>query len=128
SCFFRLIALMVVLLFVQGGGQTSTEDRERARSVQRKALFTLPLLGAYVLIFGDNLYFGFDLTLMPLWMRHHLGASVAFIGLTYAIWALPNIIGSPIGGRMADRMRRSRLIFLFGLAQVPMYTAYGLAN
>lgn len=128
SCVFRLAALAVVLLFVQAGGRTSIEDRQRARSVPWRALLTLPLLGVYVLTFGDNLYFGFELTLMPLWMRHHLGASVTFIGLTYAVWALPNIVGSPIGGRIADRVRRSSMIILFGLAQVPIYTAYGLAN
>jgi MFS family permease len=94
--------------------------------VPRRALFTLPLIGAYILFFGDNLYFGFELTAMPLWMRHNLGAPVAVIGLAYAVWAVPNIIGSPIGGRIADRVRRSGLILAFGLAQVPMYTAYGL--
>jgi MFS family permease len=128
SCVFRLAALAVVLLFVRTGGRTSTAERQRARSVPWRALVTLPLVGVYVLTFGDNLYFGFDLTLMPLWMRNHLGATVALIGLTYAVWALPNIIGSPIGGRLADRVRRSRMILIFGLAQVPMYMAYGLAN
>jgi len=63
---------------------------------------------------------------MPLWMRHHLGAPVAAIGLAYAVWALPNIIGAPLGGRLADRARRSSLIVAFGLAQVPCYAAYGL--
>jgi MFS family permease len=35
---------------------------------------------------------------------------------------------SPVGGRVADRRRRSALILIFGLAQVPFYAVYGLAN
>jgi MFS family permease len=126
SCLFRVVALVVVLALVPPPGRTHMSDRELARKVPRRALFTIPLVGAYILYFGDYIYLGFDLTLMPLWMRNHLGASVVFIGLAYAVWALPNMIGSPIGGRIADRRRRSALIFTFGLAQVPLYAAYGL--
>ena len=127
SCVCRLLALAIVLTLVRAEGHAHHhEARMRARAVPRRALFTLPLIGAYVLVLGDNLYFGFDLTLMPLWMRHHLGASVALIGLAYAVWSLPNIIASPFGGQLADRVRRSGLIVAFGLAQVPLYAAYGL--
>jgi MFS family permease len=35
---------------------------------------------------------------------------------------------TPIGGRVADRRRRSYLIIIFGLAQVPIYVVYGLAT
>lgn len=125
STAFRLVALAVVLFLPSGGTHHHPEARARARAVPRRALFTLPLIGTYILVLGDNLYFGFDLTLMPLWMRHHLGATVAVIGLAYAVWALPNVIGSPIGGRLADRRRRSAVILTFGLGQVAMYAAYG---
>ncbi|TMC58480.1 MAG: MFS transporter [Chloroflexota bacterium] len=61
-------------------------------------------------------------------MHDHLGASVAVIGLAYMAWSIPNIILSPIGGRLADRYRRSLMIAIFGLAQVPLYILYGLAT
>ncbi|MDB5058510.1 MAG: hypothetical protein JWO59_1982, partial [Chloroflexi bacterium] len=128
SCIFRVAALVIVLALVRDGVQAGRRSRMPAGKVPRRALFTLPLLGAYILAFGDNLYFGFDLTLMPLWMRHNLGAPVAAIGLAYSAWAFPNIVGAPIGGRLADRRRRSTIIFAFGLAQVPMYATYGLLN
>jgi MFS family permease len=124
SCFFRVLALAVVLLLVPEG-RRHPEARARAKAVTRRALFTRSLIGTYILVFGDNLYFGFELTLMPLWLRHHLGASVAIIGLGYAVWALPNMVGAPIGGRLADRRRRSSIILSLGLAQVVMYAAYG---
>jgi MFS family permease len=128
SCVFRLVALVIMLTLVTEGGRVPAAARALARAVPRRALFTLPLVGTYILAFGDNLYFGFDLTLMPLWMRHHLDAPVAAIGLAYVAWALPNIVGAPLGGRFADRSRRSRLILVFGLAQAPIYAVYGLLN
>ncbi len=125
---FRVAAVVLVITMIHTQGQVSREARERAKAVPLAAFFTLPLLGAYILVLGDYLYLGFDLTLVPLWMHDHLGASIAFIGLTYTAWAIPNIITSPLGGRLADRTRRSLLILVFGLAQVPLYLTYGLLN
>jgi MFS family permease len=118
------VALAVVLALVPQGNR-HPEARARARAVPRRALFTRPLIGTYLLVFGDNLFFGFELTLLPLWLRNHLGASVGIIGLSYAVWALPNMVAAPIGGRLADRRRRSAVIVAFGLAQSAMYATYG---
>src|SRR5579872_644442 len=124
----RLLAVVIVALLVPAGQERHPRERARASAVPRRALFSLPLVGSYLLVFGDYLWIGFDITLVPLWMRNHLGASVAVIGLAYAVWAVPNVIGSPFGGRVADRLRRSRVILTLGLAQVPMYLAYGLSS
>ena len=50
------------------------------------------------------------------------------IGIVSMLWAIPTIVLSPFTGRLADHMRRSTLILIFGLAQVPFYIAYGLAS
>jgi MFS family permease len=126
---FRLLAVVLVVTMIH----VPRPDRERTGSKQRdtfsyRQLFSLPLIGAYLIAFGDYLYLGFDLTLMPLWMHDHLGATVTIIGVFYMLWAIPNMLLSPIGGRVADKRRRSTLIFLFGLIQVPIYIIYGLAN
>ena len=65
-------------------------EERSPRTVSLRELLSLPLLGAYILVFGDYLYIGFDLTLFPLWMHDHLGASVAVIGLAYIAWGIPN--------------------------------------
>jgi MFS family permease len=127
----RIIALFIVLLLVpaavsQGAAQPTRAQERTAR--QSSLLWGLPLLGAYVLAFGDYLFLGFDLALLPLWMNQHLGATVAVIGIAYVAWAVPSIVLAPFGGRIADRTRRSRLILIFGLAQVPLYAFYGLAD
>jgi DHA1 family tetracycline resistance protein-like MFS transporter len=128
----RLVALGIVLAFVPGAvlphAAIQQDPVSREGHAQRSQLFRLPLVGGYVLAFGDYLYLGFDLALMPLWMHDHLGASVAVIGLAYVSWAAPSILLSPIGGRLADRAHRSSQILRFGLAQVPLYVIYGLAN
>jgi MFS family permease len=125
---FRLVAVAVVVTLVPRTVQVTQIQVESAGKAPLHALFAMPLLGAYVLAFGDYLYLGFDLALMPLWMHDHLGASVGVIGLAYVTWAIPSILMSPIGGRIADRRRRSALILVFGLAQVPLYVSYGLAR
>lgn len=151
---FRLVAVVLLLTMVKAAGKTrkvSTEGLEKAiirpitgaltnaltsgrqsREIQLtflyKTLLTLPLIGAYFIIFGDFLYLGFDQTLLPIWLHDHLGAGVAVIGLVYVSWSIPNILLSTLGGRMADRRQRSLLILVFGLAQVPIYIGYGLAN
>lgn len=124
---FRLAALVLVLLLLRSGTERRLVKSEEAASLKTRELFTLPLLGAYLLAFGDFLYVGFDTTLVPLWMSR-LGASVTWIGISYMFWALPGIVLAPWTGKLADRRRRSTLILFFGLLQVPLYIAYGLLN
>lgn len=124
---FRLVGLVLVLFLLRSGTQLKQAKQEEAIPLPTRALFTPPLLGAYLLAFGDFLYVGFDTTLVPLWMNR-LGASVSWIGISYMFWALPGILLAPWTGRLADRKRRSTLILLFGLGQVPCYIAYGLLN
>jgi MFS family permease len=128
SALCRLAALVIVLLFLRGAPVPTAAAPARDTDPRRLALFRLPLVGAYLLAFGDYLFLGFDQALLPLWMHDHLGASVAVIGLAYVAWAIPGVIAAPLGGRIADRSRRSGLILLCGLAQVPLYVVYGLAT
>jgi MFS family permease len=124
---FRLVALVVVLVMIKPATQQKQAQQAEKVPLQIRELVALPLLGAYLLTFGDFLYVGFDISLVPLWMTR-LGASVFWIGVSYMCWSLPGILLAPFTGRLADRKRRSTLILLFGLAQVPLYVAYGLAS
>src|SRR5947208_30136 len=121
AALFRLVAIVIVVLAIRPQKHSVHVTLHEERIVSYKALFVLPLIGAYILVLGDYLYLGFDLTLMPLWMHDHLGASVAVIGIAYMLWAIPNMLVSPFSGRIADRVRhRSWIILLCGLAQVPL--------
>ncbi len=122
----RFVAMLIVLFAVRDERRDHREEHSWAVALPWRALLTPAILGTCILALGDNIFFGFDLTLMPLWLRGHLGASVAAIGLGYAVWALPNILVAPYGGRLADRLRRSGVILACGLAQVPLYASYGV--
>ena len=124
---FRLVGLVLVILMIRPETQQKQTAQEEGAPLKLRELFTLPLVGAYLLAFGDFLYVGFDTTLVPLWMTQ-LGASITWIGVSYMFWSLPGIVLSPVTGKLADRKRRSTLIIIFGLAQVPIYIAYGLSN
>ncbi len=119
---------MVLTLMPRQQARSKSVERSPAGRAPGERLFSLPLIGAYIVAFGDYLYLGFDLALLPLWMHDQLAASVATIGLAYTTWAIPSVVLAPIGGHVADRARRYRLILIFGLAQVPIYVAYGLAT
>jgi MFS family permease len=125
---FRLVGVALVLALLREPGSHTLSQPEPLLDTPRAGLFTLPLVGAYVLAFGDYLWLGFDLSLYPIWMRHQLHASLVTIGLGATAWAIPNVILSPLGGRIADRTRRSWLILLAGLAQVPLYITYGFLS
>jgi MFS family permease len=125
---FRLVAIVIVATMIHVKMRNRQETQAEVKPLSLRTLFKLPLAGAYVLAFGDYLFIGFDISLTALWMHDHLGASVIAIGLAYVAFSIPGIIIAPIGGRIADRRRRSTMILIFGLAQVPLYITYGLAN
>ena len=125
---FRLVAIVIVVTMVHVKAQSEQEVEEAARPVPLRILFGIGLTGAYILAFGNFLFVGFDITLTALWLHDHLGATVAVIGFAYVAFSIPSIIIAPFGGKVADRRRRSTLILIFGLAQVPIYFIYGLAN
>jgi MFS family permease len=127
AAFFRLAALVLVLVLIKPVAKKQ-QEAETALPIRLETLFTLPLVGSYLLAFGDYLYLGFDITLYALWMHDHLGASVTWIGIGYICWAIPGILLAAYAGRVADRRRRSTMILLFGLSQVPLYLIYGLVS
>src|SRR5438552_5252682 len=125
---FRLVAIVIVVTMIHVKMRGEQEIEEAARPVSLRTLFNIGLTGAYILAFGNFIFVGFDITLTALWLHDHLGASVAIIGFAYVAFSIPSIVVAPFGGRVADRRRRSSLILIFGLVQVPIYFIYGLAN
>src|SRR5437588_3619677 len=125
---FRLVAVVIVVVLIRVPPKSTDTIQTKLAPVSLRRLFALPLLGAYILGFCDYLFVGFDIALTPLWLHDHLGAAVVMIGIAYMAFSVTGIIAAPLGGRLADRRRRSTLILVFGLAQVPLYLIYGLTN
>src|SRR5947209_6657046 len=74
AVFFRLVAMVLVITMIRVEVQKRPVMQDELKAIPLRRLFTLPLTGAYILAFGDYLYIGFDIALMPLWMHDHLGA------------------------------------------------------
>ena len=125
---FRLVAIVIVITMIRVPAKSRERSREDSAPISLSELFAPALVAAYIMEFVNYLFIGFDISLTPLWMHDHLNAPVAMIGIAYMAWSVTSIITSPFGGRLADRRRRSSLILIFGLAQVPFYVYYGLAS
>ncbi|HEU0004235.1 MAG TPA: MFS transporter, partial [Ktedonobacteraceae bacterium] len=125
---FRLVAIVIVITMIRVPAKSRESEQEKSAPVSLRELFAPVLVAAYIMEFVNYLFVGFDISLTPLWMHDHLNASVAMIGIAYMAWSITSIIAAPFGGRLADRRRRSTLILIFGLAQVPFYIYYGLAS
>ncbi|HEV3308903.1 MAG TPA: MFS transporter, partial [Chloroflexota bacterium] len=124
----RVIGAVVIFAGLTGLPQSGPHARAAGTERIWKALLSMPLVAGYIIAFGDYLWLGFDQTLAPLWMRHHLAASIWQIGLVYSLWAVPGVLLAPLGGRLADRYPRWLLILVAGLGQFPMYLGYVLAH
>lgn len=66
------------------------------------SLWNRPLLGAIALHFGVFFTVGTNEVVWSLYLQSR-GAGLDFIGLSFAVFGVPILLLSPIGGRMADR-------------------------
>src|SRR6266404_4959253 len=58
---FRLLAAIIVITMVRVRPRSEQATSTRTERMPLRKLFTLPLIAAYILVFGDWLYVGFDI-------------------------------------------------------------------
>ena len=78
------------------------DDRSAQPPAPLSAVFNRTVIAALVLTFGLHLSFGTYEVIWSIYMIA-LGATVAWIGLTFVIFAIPEMIVGPIAGRLVDR-------------------------
>ena len=78
------------------------DDRDPERSWSPTSLFNHALVAAVVVHFGFSLAFGTYEVIWSLYLQD-LGATVEWVGLTFALFGLPMMIVSPFAGRLVDR-------------------------
>lgn len=81
------------------------------RSWTPASLLNHALVAAVVIHFGFSLAFGTYEVIWSLYLQD-LGASVEWVGLTFALFGLPMMIVSPLAGRLVDR--HGALPFIIG--------------
>jgi DHA1 family multidrug resistance protein-like MFS transporter len=79
-----------------------------------RAVFNRTVIASLVLAFGLHLTFG---TYEVVWSIYliALGASVAWVSLTFVIFGIPEMIMGPIAGRLVDRRGPVRMVIVSGV-------------
>jgi DHA1 family multidrug resistance protein-like MFS transporter len=91
------------------------------------SLLNHALLGAVVIHFGFSLAFGTYEVVWSLFLAD-LGASIEWVGLSFALFGLPMMIVSPIAGRQVDRRGAVPFIAVGGVVICFSGIAYALAT
>jgi DHA1 family multidrug resistance protein-like MFS transporter len=92
-----------------------------------RAVFNRTVLTALVLTFGLHLTFG---TYEVVWALYlvALGATVAWVGVSFVLFSVPEMIVAPFAGRYIDRQGPLRPIIITGLVIMTTGTIYALSN
>jgi len=119
-------ALAVVLVWgrIHEPPTHTLDQRGGATPISVGRLLSLPLLGAYAAFFTTQMVMGIMGSLWSIWVRD-LGGSYTYIGATFTVFALPQILFGTFAGRLGDRWGRAPLVLVAGLLVSVIYAAYG---
>ncbi|HWE62354.1 MAG TPA: MFS transporter, partial [Chloroflexota bacterium] len=126
SAIIEGIAVLLVLAYLREPARHE-ERHEQHGSLSWQRLISLPLLGAYMGFFGYQIVMGILSSLWTIWMRD-LGASYTYIGVTFTVFALPQILLGAVAGRASDRWGRAPVLLWAGLLISGVYAAYGFVS
>jgi MFS family permease len=87
-------------------------------------LFTGPLTAVYATYLCMQAAMGMLSALWAIWV-HDLGGSYAFIGITFSVFALPQIFFGARAGKLADRLGRAPFLLASGILAGLIYVSYG---
>ncbi len=105
---------------------THQASRHEERAPLR-ALFSMVLIAVYASFLAVQVAFGVLGALWAIWV-HDLGGSYTYIGVTFSVFALPQIFLGAGAGRIADRFGRAPFLLVSGLAAGCIYAAYGFMH
>ena len=104
-----------------------TEEPEPATQAPLRAVFNRTVIAALVLAFGLHLTFG---TYEVVWSLYliALGASVAWVSLTFVIFGVPEMLMGPLAGRVVDRRGPVGVIIVSGIVILISGAVYATAT
>lgn len=124
AAFDAMAALLVFMRVREPARHAGVRAPERG---SWREVLSLPLLGAYAAAFSGQIVFGTLSALWAIWVRD-LGGSYTYIGLTFSVFALPQIALGAFSGRLADRWGRAPLLLGAGWAISAIYASYALVT
>ena len=103
------------------------DDVEPERQAPIRAVFNRTVIAALIMAFGVYLTFG---TYEVVWSIYliALGASVAWVSLTFVLFGIPEVIFGPIAGRLVDRRGPVRMIIVSGVTILISGALYATAS
>lgn len=120
-------ALPAGVLFSASETAAVPDDEPAEPQAPLSAVFNRVVIGVLIIAFGLHLSFG---TYEVIWSLYlvALGASIAWVGLTFVIFAVPEMVVGPVAGRLVDR--RGPIPFVMGSAAVIMVSGglYAIAT
>ncbi len=124
-------AVEVLAVALVWGRVAEPQSREERRADEAPAswrrLISIPLAGAYAATFCTQIVMGMFGSLWTIWI-HDLGGSLTFIGATFTVFALPQILLGALAGRLGDRWGHAPLLLLTGLCVGVVYVSYGVVT
>ena len=108
-------------------GIPAADEADRTARAPLKGLLNVTLGVALVMNFGFSLAFGVYEVIWSLFMAD-LGASIEWIGLTFALFGLPMMLVAPFAGRLVDRYGPIRFAAVGGLVICIAGVVYGLSR
>ena len=102
-------------------------DDVKERQAPMRAVFNRTVVAALVLAFGLHLTFGVYEVVWSIYLIA-LGASVAWVSLTFVIFGIPEMIMGPIAGRVVDRRGPVRMIVISGVVILFSGAVYATAG
>ena len=104
-----------------------TDDRVSRPQAPLRSLFNRTVVAALVLTFGLHLSFG---TYEVVWSIYliALGATVAWVSLTFVLFGIPEMLFSPIAGRIVDRRGPVAIVVASGATIVLSGSIYAVSS
>ncbi|GAC1472287.1 MAG: MFS transporter [Chloroflexota bacterium] len=125
---FAVEGLAVVLVWGRVHEPVQHQSQhDGAADVSLNSLATLPLIGAYGAFFGTQVAMGVLGSLWSIWLRD-LGGSYTYIGATFTVFAIPQILFGASAGRAGDRFGRGPILLGAGLFAASIYASYGFVT
>lgn len=107
--------------------EPAPQPAEVVRSWSPRSLLNHAFVAAVVIHFGFSLAFGTYEVVWSLFLED-LGATVEWVGLTFALFGLSMMVVSPIAGRMVDRYGAVPFVVTGGLAICAAGVAYAIST
>lgn len=125
--FFVLLAVLIICVPAIARIAEPPPEAGQSRAVVRRLMRSRSVHAALMLGAALQVMFG---AFEALWSRFFkdLGATPTFIGVSLALFPIPLILLSPLGGRLADRHGARQAAVVANLASVPFVIAFGFAS